>query len=208
MANVIGRRQLDALAIAAAPAAILAGVVLHPYQGRFTDSAETARLMASAPTRWAWAHLALGFGICLLILAVFALRHHLRSLGEDASSFWAVPFTTIGGGLFVFIVGAEGLGGFAAAKAGEGASFADALQDWWWLWLMAVALLAAGLVFLATAVARSGLVVGNARRLAVVGLVAMSVAGFIPAGVALYVTGASSAVALGVLAGGVLGSRK
>lgn len=202
-----GRKQLDALAIVAAPVVVLVAVVVHPYLSDPTDPGEIARVIGEEPGRWAWGHIALGLGIALFVLAVFALRHHLRDQGENRWSFWAVPFTTVGGGLVTFMIGVEGLGGRAAADANSALAFVEATQDWWWLWLTGLALFSAGVILLAASVANGSLVTGMTRRLVVVALVIGVAGNFIPAGWALYVIGISTLIALSLLARGVLTSR-
>jgi hypothetical protein len=77
-----------------------------------TDPAAIASAASSDTTRWGIAHLAIGVGYGLAVLAFLAIRSYLREAGEERWSSLALPFIVIGSTLLMEI------GLLAAAEAG------------------------------------------------------------------------------------------
>ncbi len=77
------RARFRAAIVAVAPAVLLAAFVYHPYIAPPTDPEAIATAAASDTTRWGLAHLAIGAGYGLAVLAFLAIRSYLREAGEE-----------------------------------------------------------------------------------------------------------------------------
>ncbi|MEE9298394.1 MAG: hypothetical protein V3V29_05090 [Acidimicrobiia bacterium] len=195
------KQQVRAGVIALAPVVLAVGFLLHPYADDFTDTAETAADVSSGPLRWAWAHILIFLGVTLIILAVFAIRLHLRNAGEDTWGFWATGLITIGGGTLAGLTGFEGLGGYAVAEAGGPVeAFYEAGEDWTWLFFVGMILFSFGLLALAAAVRSSGVLGPTSTQIVVAALVIGVIANFIPASWASYVISVVAIVVFWLLA--------
>lgn len=189
------QQRVRASVVATAPVVLLVAALVHPYLGNLPDTADIAEAAGAGPTRWGSAHLLFGVGIALALLMLFAVRTFLHHRGEDRWSFWATGLATIGLGLVGFMVGAEGYGGLAAAQAGNARAFFQELETWAIpTYLVANVFLGLGLLFFATAVARSGVVGSVGRWLVIAGAVIATVGLFLPVGWAAHV------VSIGTLA--------
>jgi MFS family permease len=192
--------------LVAAPAALLAALVAHPYlAGRLPNDAEVAAAVASGTTRWGLVHLATSVASGLIMLAFLAVRSYLREAGEDRLSTLGVPFVVIGSTLFAVLPGME----FAALAAAEtGATTAgieatqEALSSWFVLVLMSGALaFAIGVFGFARAISLTTLGGRALSRVVVVALIVMGISRFVPlAAVQFYVQGVAAIVALWPLA--------
>ncbi len=183
-----------------APAVLLAGFLYRPYIGDFTDAVEFGEEVAAGPTRWLLSEVLIAIGLVLLILAVFAIRLYLRDAGEDRWSFPAVPLVTVGAGVFIFVLGFAGLGGWTVAELGGGAAevaeFFDESVFGDVAFLLGGVIFSVGLLSLAVAVKVSGTLADWAARVVVIAIVINVIAGFIPTGWALYIIGVTVVAAL------------
>jgi hypothetical protein len=190
------QQQLRAIAVAAGPAVLLAGFVYHPYVADLTDGSELAAAAAADPARWSAAHLVIGVGVALSLLLFFAVRTHLRGMGENRWSFLSVPLAAVGLTAFAMIVGMEGLGGRAAAEAGTEEAFYDkALPQALPLQLVASGFTALATLALALAVAASGLITGPMKGIVVAGFAVVAASMFVPMGWGPFVGGVALIVA-------------
>lgn len=92
--------RLRPLAVVAAPAVLFVGFVYHPYVSNTTDAEAIANAVVADTTRWGLAHLAIGVGYALLVLAFLASRSYLHEGGEERWSRLALPLAAIGSALF------------------------------------------------------------------------------------------------------------
>lgn len=65
------------------------------------------------------AHLTVGVGSGLLLLAFLAIRRYLLVAGEDRFSAWGLPFITLGSVLFALLPGMEFVPLAAAETGGD-----------------------------------------------------------------------------------------
>ncbi|HSE47451.1 MAG TPA: hypothetical protein VLA89_19310, partial [Gemmatimonadales bacterium] len=65
-----------------------------------TDAEAIANAVVADTTRWGLAHLAIGVGYALLVLAFLASRSYLHEGGEERWSRLALPLAAIGSALF------------------------------------------------------------------------------------------------------------
>jgi len=195
------RVRFRTVAVAIAPALLLAGFVYHPYVAKPTDEAALAAAIASDTTRWGLSHLAIGVGYGLVVLAFIAIRSYLREAGEERWSALALPFSVMGCSLFVILTGME----FAPMTAAETGDNVEAAQSELTPWFLPI-LIAGGVSFtlgavgFAMGILRSGVLSTQATRLVVGALVVMAAARFVPLGAAQYVIGVAGIVALSLLA--------
>ena len=99
--------RIRALALFAAPVAMLVAIIFHPYlKDEFDVSAMAAEVVAD-PERWALVHFMLMAAFAMILLAVVALRTLLRTAGEDRWSFIAVPLLVGGCAVFIGVWGWE-----------------------------------------------------------------------------------------------------
>jgi hypothetical protein len=202
-ATTMGVRFRAAM-VAAAPALLLAAFVYHPYIAPPTDPAAIATAVASDTTRWGIAHLAIGVGYGLAVLAFLAIGSYLREAGEERWSILALPFIVIGSTLFVILTGME-IGLLAAAEAGADVQAVQSALLPWFIPILLTGAIAFGLGALSFAmgIVRSRVLGPRLSRLVVGALVVMAVARFVPLSAAPYVLGVAAIVALWPLAYGM-----
>ena len=195
------RARFRAAIVAIAPAVLLAGFFCHPYISPPTDPAAIATAATSDTARWGLAHLAIGVGYGLAVLAFLAVRSYLRDAGEERWSILALPFIVMGSTLFVVLTGME-IGLMAAAETGADVqAVQSALFPWFIPILLTGALsFALGVLGFAKGIVRSGVLSPRLTWIVVGALVVMAVARFVPLSAAPYVIAAAGIVALCPLA--------
>ena len=198
------KQRVRAIVVGLAPLVLAAGFLIQPYVADLMDNTELSGVVEEGTTRWAWSQLLVALGLVLIILAVFAIRMHLRNAGEDRWSFLATPLVTIGAGVLVALTGMRGLGGYAVVEAGgptEG--FFEASNDWVWLFFTALVIFSVGLLALAAAVRVSGVLSNMSTLVVVVALVIGVIASFIPSAWATYVVSVAAVIGFWLLAGSI-----
>lgn len=197
------RAWWGAAIVALAPAVLLAGFVYHPHlHGVLPNSAAVAEAVAADTTRWAVAHLAIGVGCGLLILAFLAIRSYLRAAGEERWSVPALPCIVIGSTLYALLPAME-FAPLAAVEIGADAAAAQrALGPWYRpILLTSAVFFALGAAGFAVAIARRRVLSPRLTWLVVGMLVLMAAARFVPlSAVQLHVQGVLGILALWPLA--------
>ena len=193
--------RLPPAAVLIAPAVLFVGFVYHPYVSNATDAEAIASAVIADTTRWGLAHLAIGVGYALMVLAFLAIRSYLRQAREERWSRLALPLVAVGSALFAVLPGME----FAPLAAAETGGDVEAAQEELVPWFVPIFVTAAitftlGLVGFAMAIARSGVLGRQLQREVVGALVAMAAARFVPLGAAQIVIGVAAIVALWPLA--------
>lgn len=193
--------RFRAAIVAIAPVVLLAGFVYHPYLPSPTDTAALAAAVASDTTRWALAHLGVGIGSGLLVLAFLAIRSYLHEAGEERWSRLALPFIVIGSTLFALLPGMEFAPLAAATTGGDVQAAQTALMPWFVpILLIGAVSFALGAVGFALGIVRSGVLSPPLTWLVVGGLIVLAAARFVPLGIQFYVQSAAGIVALWPLA--------
>ena len=193
--------RLRLLAVVAAPAVLFAGFVYHPYVSNATNAEAIADAVVADTTRWGLAHLAIGVGYALMLLAFLAIRSYLRESGEERWSSVALPLAAVGSALFAILPGME-FAPLAAAETGgdvEGAQ-EELMPGFIPILLTGAITFSIGVLCFAMAIVRSVVLTRQVQRLVVGGLVVMAVARFVPLGAAQVVIGVAAIVALWPLA--------
>lgn len=193
--------RLRAAIVALAPVVLLAGFVYHPYLPSPTDTAALAAAVAADTTRWALAHLGVGVGSGLMVLAFLAIRSYLREAGEEGWSRLALPFIVTGSTLFTLLPGMEFAPLAAATTGGDVQAAQAALMPWFVpILLIGAVSFALGAVGFALAIVRSGVLSPPLTWLVVGGLIVMAAARFVPLGIQFYVQSAAGIMAMWPLA--------
>lgn len=195
-------RRAGAAGVAIAPAVLMAGFLYHPFLGDLRDTAAVAATIGPAPTRWAVAHLMVGLGSGLLMIAFLSIREYLRDAGERRWSARGLPFVLMGSTLFALLPALEFAPLVAVWIGGDVVAAQTALFPWFMPILLAgSAVFAIGALAFAVAIARSRVLGPSATRVVVAALVLMAAMRFVPHGVALlYVGGVAGLLALWPLA--------
>ena len=187
--------------VAVAPAVLLAGFVYHPSVSPPTDAAAVAAAAASDTMRWGLAHLTIGVGYGLAVLAFLAIRSYLREVGEERWSVLALPPIVLGSTLFAILTGMEVALAAAAETGGDVRAVQAALFPWFVPVLVTGAVsYALGAFGFAMGIARSAVLSAGLTRVVVGALLVMAVARFAPLSAAPYVIAAAGVVALWPLA--------
>lgn len=195
------RARSGADMVAFAPVWLLAALLYHPVIPDLTDKASVAAALTSDPVRWGFAHLAVGVGAALLVLAFLALRRYLQRAGEQRWSRLALPFIVVGSTLFAFLPAME-IAMLGALGAGADVRAVLVAMDPWFvpILLSGSAIFALGILGFAAAIVRSG-VLGRPLTWFVAGMLVLSAATrFVPSHPVLVVGGVALVAALWPLA--------
>ena len=199
--NMTNQGRLRAAIVVVAPAMLFAGFVYHPYVANGTDAEAIANAVIADTTRWGLAHLAIGAGYALMVLAFLAIRSYLRERREEHWSSLALPLVAVGSALFAILPGME----FAPLAAAETGGDVEGAQEELMPWFVPIFVTGAitftlGALCFAMAIARAGVLSRQLQRLVVGALVVMAAARFVPLGAAQIVIGVAAIVALWPLA--------
>jgi hypothetical protein len=187
--------------VTVAPVVLMASFVYHPYISDLTDKAAVAAALTQDTARWGFAHLAVGVGAALVMLAFLAIHRYLCEAGEGRWSALGVPFIVLGSTLFAFLPAMEIAMLGAAAAGADVAAVLNAMNPWFLPILLAgAALFALGVLGFAAEIVSSGVLEREQTWLVVAALVVTAATRFVPLGPALYVGGAALIVALWPLA--------
>jgi hypothetical protein len=191
------RMRFRSIAVAVAPLGLLTGYGLRPYVCDPRDPSVTAEALAGASTRWIWGHVIVCLGLALTMLSMLAIRSWLRAKGERFWSFSSVALVTTGATILVFLIGFDGLGGWATIDSGNSpeAFFASGREWERPLYTIGASLLGAGLLALGRAVVVAEALHGWRLPVVLVGLLAAVLIAAMPAGWSVYVIGAGAAIA-------------
>lgn len=191
------RGRAEAAIVAIAPFFMLAALGYHPYIARLTDNAAVAQSLTADPTRWALAHVAVGVGFGLVLIALLAVCRHLQRAGEDRWSSRAVPFLVMGTTLFTFLPAMETAMVAASEVGGDPVALQEELATWFIPIMLSAALISAiGVISLAIAVVRSRAFDTQLTRVIAGALVVLALSRFVPLGGALYLGAVAGVVAL------------
>ena len=201
MTSTMARGRSGSSIVTVAPVVLMASFVYHPYIPDLTDKAAVAAALTEDTARWGFAHLAVGVGSALVVLAFLAIHRYLREAGEHRWSALGVPFIVLGGTLFAFLPAME-IAMLGAAGAGvDVAAVLIAMNPWFLpISLAGTALFALGALGFAAGIVSSRVMEPEQTWLVVAALIVAAAARFVPLGPALYVGGAALIVALWPLA--------
>lgn len=180
--------RASAAVLFVAPAVLLAGVLAHPFVRDYTDRSVVAGAISGAPGRWAASHLIIPVGIGLVLVAVAVMAGQFRHAGEQRWSVSGRSLLIVGGTLLAASAGSEitlaavvNSGGDVLAVLEAGATSATLL------FLAGVLLFVLGWLSFAMAFYRVPILPRSQNRLAIVVLVAIPIATFIPQTTGTYV---------------------
>jgi hypothetical protein len=191
------RGRLQAAIVAIAPFFLLAALGYHPYIANLTDPSAVAGAMSADTTRWAVAHIAVGVGFGLLLIALLYARGYLRDAGEERWSSRAVPFLVMGTVFFTFLPAMETAMVAAFRVGADPVALQEELQPFFVPMMVAGALtFGIGLICLAIGVVRSRVFDRQLTWIIAGALVMVAVSRFVPQGRALYVGAVAGVIAL------------
>jgi hypothetical protein len=192
-----GRELYRAAVTGLSPSVLLIGVVYHPPLVDLRDKGAVAAAVGADSTRWGFAHLVVGLGSALVLLAFLAVDEYLRERSHEGASWMGVPFVVVGSVLFAFLPAME-IAMLGAYGAGADVEEVLAEMNAWFVPILVAgaAVFAVGLGFFAAAIARSRMLPRGLTWLVVAALVVAAVARFVPLGAALYLGAAALVVAL------------
>jgi hypothetical protein len=176
---------------------LLIGVVYHPHLEDLRDKGAVAAAVDADTTRWGLAHLVVGLGSALVLLAFLSVNEYLRERGHEGASSVGIPFVVIGSVLFAFLPAME-IAMLGAYGAGADVEEVLAEMNTWFVPVLVAgaAVFAVGIALFAVAIARSRMLGRGVTWLVVGALIVAAVARFVPLGAALYVGAAALVVAL------------
>jgi hypothetical protein len=171
-------------------AVFLAGSLAHPFVRDYMDTTVVADAVSAAPGQWAVAHVILAVGLGLVLLAVLVIREQFRGPGELRWSAAAVPLLIVGATLFGAIVGSEITLAAVVDTGGDVLAVREATEALT-LPLVLAGFLLFGLGWLCFAMAfyRARILPSALNWLAIVALVAIPIASFIPQTLGTYAYG-------------------
>ena len=191
------RGRFQAAIVAIAPVILLAGVAYHPFVARLTDRTELAGAISQDATRWGVAHVAVGIGLGLWLVAFLAVCSYLQQSGEKRWSATAVPFLVMGTTFTLFLPAMEtAVGGAAQAGANPESVLAELRPVFMGSMVAGGLLSAAGVIMVAIGIARSGAFDRQRSRILVAALAIVAVCRLIPNGRALYAGAVAGVAAL------------
>jgi len=164
-----------------APAVFLAGVLAHPFVSDYTRTSLVADAISAAPGQWAVAHLILAVGLGLMPLVVLVIRDQFRRVGEQRWSAAGAPLLIVGASLLGAYAGTEIT--LAAVVNSGGNVLAVRVADATLtapLFLGGVLLFGLGWLSVAMAFYRARILPSALNWWAMVALVAIPIASFIP----------------------------
>lgn len=173
-----------------APIVFLAGALAHPFVRTYLDTSVVADAVASAPNRWAVAHVALALGIGLMLLAVLVIRRRLREAGEERWSERGTTLVVLGGVLLAAVVGSEVTLAAVVTSGGDVLSVLEEAEAFSFpLFGVGVLLFVPGWLSFAVAFHRARPLPGTANRAAIVAMVAILVGFLLPQTSGTYIYG-------------------
>jgi hypothetical protein len=191
------RGRFQAAIVAIAPFFLLGALAYHPYIANLTDPSAVAEGLSAGTTRWALAHIAVGVGFGLLLLAFLTVRSYLSEAGEERWSARAVPFLVMGTTLFTFLPALETAMVAAYQVGADPVALQEQLATWFVpIMLSSALILAIGVILMAVAVVRSRAFDAQLTRVIAGALVVLALSRFVPLGGALYLGAVAGVIAL------------
>lgn len=197
------RTRWGAASMATAPVLMAFTLTAHPYIARLPNAGAVGDAVAARTTWWGVVHLLTAVGAGLMALAFLALRAHLRAVGEDRYSAWALPWVLTGSVLYAFLPGLEFAPLAASDSGGDPTAAHQALEPWFVPVLLISALVfAIGIIGFARAVATADRLLSRTlTKVVVTALVLLALSRLVPLGaVQFYVQAVVGLIALWPLA--------
>lgn len=195
MSEATANRAMAAV-VTGGPFVLLGALVSHPFIINKTDKQAVAQALTAGTGRWAAAHIGVGIGFGVLLLALLAVRNYLGNSGEGRSAA-AVPFLVMGTVMFTFLPAMETAMAGAVRAGMDPIAFYTELNTWLLPITVGASLaFSVGAIILARSVFRSQVLGPRITRVAAIALVIMAVVRFAPSSAAHYVSTVAAIVAL------------
>lgn len=149
--------RLGAVATAAGPLMLLAGILWHPFIPDLRNNADVVHHLQTNTTTWFGAHMLVALGAAVLLLGFLAIRTHIRTtVGREAWTGRAIAPLVISTALFVMLPAME-IGMLAVDKAGGDLLATQNALDTWFtpILLVGTLIFAVGSIMFAVGVHRA-----------------------------------------------------
>lgn len=180
------------------PLILTAGILTIPVVSDYSNHL-LAEQAASQTGRWFWGHAISGVAFGLSIVAAYSITRYLSMHEQNRFGMVSLSLIAVGGALYAFGLGADGIGPLAtAAGGGRALMFFEGSGIWvGGVFTAASVIFGAGLITQIIGVSHAGLLKGMSRIITFIAAVIFLAAGAIPSGWALYgVAGAALVVYL------------
>ena len=186
------RGQLHALPIAIFPVTLATGILTIPVVSDYSNHL-LAEQAVSQTARWFWGHTISGVAFGLSILAACYITQHLSTKGQSRSGAVSLSLIAIGGALYAFGLGADGIGPLATAAGGGRAFtfFEGSGMRVSKVFIAASVFFGIGLISQVIGVSHTGLLKGVTRIVVFIAATVFLVSTAIPSGWGLYVVAAA-----------------
>lgn len=186
------RGQLQVLSIAIFPIILTTGILTIPVVSDYSNHL-LAEQAASQTARWFWGHIISGVAFGLSILAACYITEYLSSKGQSCSGAMSLSLIAIGGVLYAFGLGADGIGPLATAAGGGRAFtfFEGSGMRVSGVFITASIFFGVGLIIQVIGVSHTGLLRGLTRIVVLIAAIVFLVSTAIPSGWGLWVVAAA-----------------
>ena len=181
------RCQFDALFIAIFPLALTIGIITIPVVSDYSNH-KLAVEAASHTLRWFWGHTISGAAFGFSILAASFIKRYLTMKGQARSGMVSLLLIALGGALYAFGLGADGIGPLAtSAGGGMALSFFEGSGIWVsGIFIVASASFGIGLITQVVGLHHVGLLKGVLYVIVLTAAIIFLGVGAIPSGWGLY----------------------
>ncbi len=189
-------QKLSAISIGIFPLLLAVGIITIPVVADYSNHI-LAEEAAGQTGRWFWGHTLSGAAFGISILAACSITRYLIKKGQTGSGIASLSLIAVGGALYAFGLGADGVGPLAAAAGGGRAlMFFDGSGTMVaGVFFAASALFGIGLISQVIGLNHAGLLKDVMRIIALVAAITFIGVGAIPSGWGLYgVAGAACVI--------------
>lgn len=168
--------RTGAIAVAAGPLILLAGILWHPFIPDLRDNADVVQHMQADTGTWFGAHFLVAIGSAVLLLGFLAVQAHVRTtVGRDPWTGRAIAPLVVGTILFVMLPAME-IGLLAVEKAGGDLLATHNALDTWFMPILLIGsvIFGVGMILFAIGVHKANILPSGLSRLVVVGFVAFA----------------------------------
>lgn len=180
--------KTNAIIIGLFPVILAAGILIIPVVSDYSNHL-LAEQAASQTTRWFWGHTISGVAFGLSILVASYITRYLSMKGQSRSGAVSLSLIAIGGALYAFGLGADGIGPIATAAGGGRAFmfFEGSGMRVSGIFIAASIFFGVGLISQVIGIFHTGLLSGVIRRVVFTAAIIFIASTAIPSGWGLYV---------------------
>ncbi|HEX9817086.1 MAG TPA: hypothetical protein VGB18_08905 [Candidatus Thermoplasmatota archaeon] len=165
--------RIGAIAVAAGPLILLAGILWHPFIPDLRDNADVVRHMQADTGVWFGAHFVVAVGSAVLLLGLLAVRAHVRTtVGREPWTGRAIAPLVVGSILFAMLPAME-IGMLAVEKTGGDLLATHNALDTWFTPILVIGsfIFGVGMILFAVGVHKANILPTGLSRLVVAAFV-------------------------------------